>query len=176
LCVRSDPARSTRFSFDLLITSDPGRLPSTDTVKMQCERDEFAFMTVSLMARLVSPTNSKSSASSVDVAWFMERPWGRRRTRRTRRTRRDGEGRGGTRRTRRMRTRTRRTRARARTWLMRRTTTRTRMTNTTHEDADDDDEEEHGDEDNKHDKKPGGREAGGQVRTGASHSTSSKSG
>mmetsp|Transcript_1917 Transcript_1917/g.8491 ORF Transcript_1917/g.8491 Transcript_1917/m.8491 type:complete len:216 (+) Transcript_1917:539-1186(+) len=67
LATRSDPARSTKCSFERLTTSAPCLLASRLMVKMQCERLEVLFIAVSLMARLVSPRNRKFSASSSEA-------------------------------------------------------------------------------------------------------------
>ena len=61
---RSEPARSTRCSFDRRTTSEPSLRASIATVKMQCERDEAMFMGVSEIIRLVSPTKRRLRASS----------------------------------------------------------------------------------------------------------------
>ena len=66
LCTRSEPAKSTKCNLDLRITSDPASLDSTNTVKIQCDRDEAIFMGVSAMARFVSPRNNKFNASSMN--------------------------------------------------------------------------------------------------------------
>lgn len=54
----SDPARSTRCSFECLTTSLPACRASRLMVKMQWLREEAWFMGVSEMVRLVSPRNS----------------------------------------------------------------------------------------------------------------------
>ena len=55
LPTRSDPARSTRCSFERRTVSAPAARASTSTVKMQCEREDAMFIGVSLIARFVSP-------------------------------------------------------------------------------------------------------------------------
>jgi len=68
LLTRSEPARSTRFSRERRITSEPGAFDSTVTMKMQCEREEARFIGVSAIMRLVSPMKSRFSASSSVLA------------------------------------------------------------------------------------------------------------
>ncbi len=46
LCTRSEPARSTRCSFDVKTRSEPRSRPSNAKVKMQWEREEVWFMGV----------------------------------------------------------------------------------------------------------------------------------
>eukprot|EP00962_Isochrysis_galbana_P026971 scaffold8427_cov96-Isochrysis_galbana.AAC.1 len=74
LPTRSDPARSTIWSLDRRTVGPPAARLSMYTVKMQCEREEWAFMEVSATARLVSPIRSKPSAASSEVATCEERP------------------------------------------------------------------------------------------------------
>ena len=74
LCTRSDPARSTKCNFDLRTLSEPpAPLHSRKTVNKQWEREDAWFIAVSLMARFVSPRNSKLRASSSEVARCMDR-------------------------------------------------------------------------------------------------------
>ena len=84
LCTLSEPDRSTRFNLDLMRVpsaapvDDPGAgRHSIMTVKMQCDRDDDWFISVSPMARLVSPRKSKLRASSSLVAgWILKlRKW-----------------------------------------------------------------------------------------------------
>ena len=71
---RSDPARSTRWSFERRTVEPPtGRL-SSSSVKMQCEREEASFIDVADTSRLVSPSKSSVSASSSERATCDERP------------------------------------------------------------------------------------------------------
>ena len=68
---RSDPARSTRWSFERRTVEPPtGRL-SSSSVKMQCEREEASFIDVADPPRLYAvflPSNSSVSASSSERA------------------------------------------------------------------------------------------------------------
>ena len=62
LSSRSEPARSTRCSFERRSVAAPtGRL-SRLAVKTQCEREDVAFIVVSATARLVSPMKRRLSA------------------------------------------------------------------------------------------------------------------
>mmetsp|Transcript_42841 Transcript_42841/g.114654 ORF Transcript_42841/g.114654 Transcript_42841/m.114654 type:complete len:214 (-) Transcript_42841:600-1241(-) len=73
LYTRSDPARSTRCSLDRRMMSVPTLVAVMKTVKMQWEREEASFMGVSDVCRVVSPRNSRFSASSSVVAGCAER-------------------------------------------------------------------------------------------------------
>ena len=64
LFTRSLPAKSTKFSFARRTVSVPRERFVIVTVNIQCDRDEAMLRGVSATARLVSPTKSKSSASS----------------------------------------------------------------------------------------------------------------
>ena len=65
---RSDPARSTKCSFERRTTSEFGLRMSTASVKMQCDREEAMFDGVSEIIRFVSPTKRRFRASSSDRA------------------------------------------------------------------------------------------------------------
>lgn len=49
-------------SLERRMMSEPISRASMESVNMQCERDEFGFIGVSLIARFVSPTKSKFKA------------------------------------------------------------------------------------------------------------------
>lgn len=65
LATRSDPARSTKCSFERRTVSLPLRRASSIMVNMQWLRDEAWFMGVSDMVRLVSPRKSCRQMASV---------------------------------------------------------------------------------------------------------------
>lgn len=65
---RSDPARSTRLSFDLRTVSSPVLHARIWAVNMQCERELAIFIGVELITLLVSPTKSRFKASSSFLA------------------------------------------------------------------------------------------------------------
>jgi hypothetical protein len=61
---RSEPAKSTRLSFDFRIVSSPALRATMWAVKIQCDRELAMFIGVELIIRFVSPINNKFNASS----------------------------------------------------------------------------------------------------------------
>lgn len=68
LATLSDPARSTRLSFECTTMSEPGVRADIANVKIECDRDDARFMDVLATVRLVLPTNSRFVATSAFVA------------------------------------------------------------------------------------------------------------
>mmetsp|Transcript_14947 Transcript_14947/g.33018 ORF Transcript_14947/g.33018 Transcript_14947/m.33018 type:complete len:375 (-) Transcript_14947:706-1830(-) len=81
LLIRSDPARSTRFSLPLVCTPVGRYSDSTVTVNIMCERDECSFMLVAVEERLRSAWVMRVRTEAILVTfwhtspgtWF---PWG----------------------------------------------------------------------------------------------------
>mmetsp|Transcript_5863 Transcript_5863/g.12829 ORF Transcript_5863/g.12829 Transcript_5863/m.12829 type:complete len:206 (-) Transcript_5863:477-1094(-) len=61
--IRSEPAKSTRYSFPLSVRGPPVHL--IEIISAACERDESAFILVAEVARLPLPLSSVTSASFV---------------------------------------------------------------------------------------------------------------
>ena len=82
LLCRSEPAKSTRFSFPTRIRASPecegspGVVSdvSTVTVKMECDRLESAFISVAPTLRFFLPTSSTLRISSADFTTNVVRP------------------------------------------------------------------------------------------------------
>ncbi len=65
---RSEPARSTRFSFDRVMTSEPAFWEVMVMVKMEWEREDWRFMEVDAIVRLDRPMKRRFCATSSDGA------------------------------------------------------------------------------------------------------------
>lgn len=70
LYTRSEPARSTRWSFEVTMRSESTGRASIITVKIECERDDAWFIGVSLVTRFMLPRKSRLSASSSEIASY----------------------------------------------------------------------------------------------------------